>query len=135
VFEEYNHDCERYDTISSWAADVCHGCTQVALEGYAYGAKGRVFHIAENTGILKYKFFQSNIPVEVVSPSEIKKRATGNGNANKNDMHSAFQRETGYDLRKIMTPDKREVTNPVSDVVDAYYVCKCLYENIKFSMI
>jgi len=34
-----------------------------------------------------------------------------------------------------MTPDKKEVTNPVSDIVDAYYVCKCLYDNIKYTMI
>ena len=70
MFEEYNHECERYDTISSWAVDVCFGCEQVGLEGYAYGAKGRVFHIPENTGILKYKLFQHSIPVEVMSPSE-----------------------------------------------------------------
>ena len=43
-FDEYNHDCQRYDSISSWASDVCHGSDQVAIEGYAYGAKGRVFH-------------------------------------------------------------------------------------------
>ena len=135
VFEEYNHDCQRYDTISSWAADVCYGCDQIALEGYAYGAKGRVFHIAENTGILKYKFFQNNIPVEVITPSEVKKRACGKGNANKADMHSAFQRETGHNLAKTITPDKTGVTNPVSDIVDAYFVCKCLHDNIKYTIV
>ena len=108
IFEDYNHDCERYD-----------------------GAKGRVFHIAENTGILKYKFFQASIPVDVITPSEIKKKATGNGNANKNDMHKAFSRETGYNLLSIMTPLKKEVTSPVSDVVDSYYVCKRLWEKIQ----
>ena len=106
VFEEYNHDCERYDTISSWAADVCHGSDQVALEGYAYGAKGRVFHIAENTGVLKYKLFQANIPVEIISPSEVKKKATGKGNADKKAMHIAFMQETGYNLAALISPDK-----------------------------
>jgi Holliday junction resolvasome RuvABC endonuclease subunit len=130
IFDEYNHDCQRYDSISSWAVDVCHGCEQVAIEGYAYNAKGRVFHIAENTGILKYKFYQQSIPVEIISPSEVKKRATDNGNANKNEMHEFFKKETGYNLAGIMTPMKKDVTNPVSDVVDAYYVCKCLYERI-----
>ena len=131
IFEEYNHECERYDTISSWAVDVCFGCEEVAIEGYAYGAKGRVFHIAENTCILKYKFFQNTIPVDVITPSEIKKRATGNGNANKDAMHTAFSRETGYNLLSIMTPGKKEVSNPVSDVVDSYYVCKRLWQKIK----
>ena len=132
----YLTDTKKYaKTISAWAADVCYGCEQVGLEGYAYGAKGRVFHIAENTGILKYKFFQNNIPVEVITPSEVKKRACGKGNANKADMHSAFQRETSHNLAKIITPDKTGVTNPVSDIVDAYFVCKCLYDNIKYTMI
>jgi hypothetical protein len=131
IFEEYNHDCERYDTISSWAADVCHGSDQVALEGYAYGAKGRVFHIAENTGVLKYKLFQVNIPVEVISPSEVKKKATGKGNADKKAMHIAFMQETGYNLQTLITPDKKEPTNPVSDIVDSYYVCKALFEKLR----
>ena len=131
IFDEYNHDCERYDTISAWAVDVCYGCDEVALEGYAYGAKGRVFHIAENTGILKYKFFQASIPVDIIAPSEIKKRATGKGNATKDDMHRAFSGETGYNLLSAITPCKKEVANPVSDVVDSYYVCKRLWEKIK----
>jgi Holliday junction resolvasome RuvABC endonuclease subunit len=110
---------------------VCHGSDQVAIEGYAYGAKGRVFHIAENTGVLKYKLFQANIPVEVISPSEVKKKATGKGNADKKHMHIAFMQETGYNLATLMTPDKKEVTNPVSDIVDSYYVCKALFEKLK----
>jgi hypothetical protein len=135
IFEEYNHDCERYDTISSWAADVCYGCDEVALEGYAYGAKGRVFHIAENTGILKYKFFQASIPVDVITPSEIKKNATGKGNATKKDMHSAFQKETGYSLITTITPDKHDVVSPVSDIVDSYFVCKRLWEKIRLERV
>ena len=62
MLEEWNHDCERYDSISEWAVEMCAGCDQVAVEGYAYAAKGRVFNIAENTGILKYKFYQKSIP-------------------------------------------------------------------------
>ena len=32
---------------------------QVYLEGYSMGSRGRVFHIAENTGVLKQKNLQS----------------------------------------------------------------------------
>ena len=59
----------------------------VALEDYAFAAKGRVFHIAENTGILKYKLFQQGIPLETISPSAVKKNATGKGNADKEMMY------------------------------------------------
>ena len=128
IFEEYNHDCERYDTISSWAVDVCYGCDEIALEGYAYAAKGRVFHIAENTGILKYKFFQASIPVDVIPPSEVKKKATGNGNASKEDMHAAFIQDTGYSLMNAITPLAKKVGNPVSDIVDSFYICRRLWQ-------
>ena len=124
-------DCQRYSSISDWALEVCSGVDEVALEGYAMGAKGRVFNIAENTGILKWRLWQATTPIEVIPPSVIKKFATGKGNANKEKMHEAFMEETGVDLIKAMTPSKRKVGNPVSDVVDAYYICKYLYYNNK----
>ena len=130
-FSEYNQDCERYDTISEWVMRVCVGCEQVALEGYAYNAQGRVFHIAENTGILKYKLWQSSIPVEIVPPSHVKKIATGKGNADKEGMYEAFLNETFISLKDIITPNRSGVVNPVSDLVDAYYICKILYYSMK----
>ena len=39
-------------------------------------------------------------------------------------------RETGIELRKHITPDKTKVSNPVSDIVDSYYICKFLYDKI-----
>lgn len=131
LFEEYEEECERYDTISDWVMKIVTGCDQVALEGYAYGAQGRVFHIAENTGILKYKLYEASIPLEIVSPSAVKKLGTGKGNADKTMMHDSFFKETGIPLHKILTPNKKEIGNPVSDLVDAYYICKNLYLQIK----
>ena len=46
---DWDSDQERYETIADWAMDIVMGCTHVALEGYAYSAQGKVFHIAENT--------------------------------------------------------------------------------------
>ena len=132
LFWSYNQDAERYDSISEWAVEQVVGCNQVALEGYAYNAKGRVFHIAENTGILKYKMFQKSIPLDIVEPTKVKKFATGKGNASKADMYSAFTQETMIDLMQVVTPDKSEVDNPVSDIVDAYYICKLLHTNLVF---
>lgn len=130
-FAFYSGDYMRFDTISDWAMKYLRGVDQVCIEGYAFGAKGKVFHIAENTGILKYKIFQAQIPLEVAQPSAVKKLATGKGNATKDDMHAAFYKETGTDLLFFMTPGKKECISPVSDVVDSYYVCKYLFERIK----
>ena len=102
----------------------------VALEDYAYGAKGRVFHIAENTGILKYKLWQNSIPLDVVQPTKVKKFGTGKGNAGKPEMFQAFVEETGVDLRFHMNDTKKDIGNPISDIVDAYYICKYNYKEI-----
>lgn len=132
-FSEYDQDCERYDTISEWVMRICMGCEQVALEGYAYNAQGRVFHIAENTGILKYKLWQNSIPVEIIQPSHVKKMATGKGNADKETMYESFVKDTFISLKDIMTPNRTGVVNPVSDIVDAFYICKILYYSMKDS--
>lgn len=130
-FAYYSGDYMRFDTISDWAIKYLRGIEQICIEDYAFGAKGKIFHIAENTGILKYKIFQAQIPLEVASPSAVKKLATGKGNATKEDMHSAFYRETGIDLIFNITPGRTDCISPVSDIVDSYYVCKFLFEKIK----
>lgn len=59
--------------------------TLVVLEGYAFsmnmtGNSER----KELTGILKYKFHKSKIPVVIVSPMSLKKFITGSGKGDKN---------------------------------------------------
>jgi len=128
---DWNSDEERYETIADWAQDIVMGCSSVALEGYAFSASGRVFNIAENTGILKYKLYRLGIPVTVVPPTEVKKFATGKGNADKNQMYEAFVAETGCHLKMLLTPKRADSVSPVSDIVDSYYICKHMYEAIR----
>jgi len=128
---DWNSDEERYETIADWATDIVMGCSNVAIEGYAYSASGRVFHIAENTGLLKYKLYRMSIPVTIVPPTEVKKYATGKGNADKNQMYDAFFEETGLALKTELAPNRKEVASPVSDIVDSYYICKLLFDNLR----
>ena len=95
------------------------------LEDYAYAATGRVFNIGENTGILKYRLARSDINIYTVTPNEVKKFATGKGNANKELMLSNFITQTGVDVREIMDYAGE---NPISDIVDSYYICKYYHE-------
>ena len=127
----WDHDAERYCSIADWAQEKVMGCQEVSLEGYSYGSKGKVFHIAENTGVLKYKFFQHSIPIDIIAPTSVKKFATKKGNADKEMMHDAFLLETNYNLKKIITPLKKKASNPVSDIVDSYYICKMFYNKLK----
>ena len=101
---------------------------KIFIEGYSFGSKGQgLFQNAENCGILKYRLQEQNIPYETVVPSVVKKGATGKGNADKDMMYEAFVKETKTDLKKIF--DTEKVGNPISDIVDSYYIQKVGHEN------
>jgi hypothetical protein len=126
-FQEYVQDVDRFDTISEWATNLCIGAADVGMEGYAYGAKGRVFNLAENMGLLKYKLYKHAIPVTIVEPAKVKKCATGKGNADKQVMYETFSKETNTDLKSMF--NQKTLSNPVTDVIDSYYVLKALIES------
>jgi Holliday junction resolvasome RuvABC endonuclease subunit len=134
---EYNDNLERFthlaDQTVEWIlshAPTRHHGNLLAIEGYAFGAKGQVFNIGENTGILKYKLAKkvSNI-INVIAPTVIKKFATGKGNANKELMYEAFVKETGDDLAKLFEFDTYKGQSPVSDIIDSYYIAKYQHSN------
>lgn len=69
----------------------------VFVEGYAMGAKGRVFDIGELGGVVKVLLADLSIPCEVVPPASLKKWATGKGNANKDTMLETAIRKFGFE--------------------------------------
>jgi Holliday junction resolvasome RuvABC endonuclease subunit len=116
---------QRFHNISEWAmACIDDVEAKVVVEDYAMGAKGKVFHIAENCGLLKYKLWSEGFKFETLAPTALKKFATGKGNADKNSMHTQFVKDTGVDLMKEMTPNAKDCVSPVSDVVDSFYLAK-----------
>ena len=133
--KEYNTPIERFTNISSWALDIIHkhkkDTAKVFIEGYSFGSKGQaVFQIAENCGILKYRLQLSpSILYDTVVPSVVKKFASGKGNADKQLMYNSFLNHTGADLLKAF--DMGKLNNPVTDIVDSYYIAKVGYENFK----
>ena len=101
----------------------------IGLEDYAMGAKGRVFAIGENTGILKYKL--RGYSLSTYPPTVVKKFATDKGNANKELMYETFTEETGVDLKDFFPSKSEKIGNPISDIIDSYYICKKHYiENL-----
>ena len=133
--KEYNTPIERFTNISSWALDIIHkhkkDTAKVFIEGYSFGSKGQaVFQIAENCGILKYRLQMSpTILYDTIVPSVVKKHASGKGNADKQLMYNSFLNHTGADLLKAF--DMGKLNNPVTDIVDSYYIAKVGYENFK----
>ena len=127
-YPKYSSEIERYENLANWTIECIrwyHGRVEhVYLEDYAFAATGRVFNIAENTGILKYKLKQNGFRFTTIPPTVIKKIATGKGNANKELMYETFLTETNVDLRSRLSPKSNKIVNPVSDIVDSYYICQ-----------
>lgn len=121
-YPAWNTPEERYQGLSEWAISLAGASERVLIEDYALGAKGRVFHIGENAGLLKWKLWNSKIPFSVVGPTVLKKWATGKGNADKEQMHAHFEKRFGIDLQTKLAGREGKIGNPVSDVVDAVWL-------------
>jgi len=130
----YTSEPERYSQIADWVIDIIKSQSQlmigklwekkpiIQIEDYSYGSTGRVFHIAENLGLLKYKLkMECGWDYTLLPPSVVKKFATDKGNANKELMLDAFEKDTGTNLAQVF--DTTSIS-PVSDVADAYFICK-----------
>lgn len=125
LYPDYDCEEERHSRLAEWAltAILKHDVEWVAIEGYAYAAKGKVFNLAENTGLLKYVLWQNQFTPQIFEPQKIKKFATGKGNANKEAMETVFVAETGLDFRSLLGQSAKSF-NPSSDLIDGYYIAK-----------
>ena len=124
----YTSEPQRYNQIADWVIDIINSYVfwqeqpTIQIEDYSYGSTGRVFHIAENLGLLKYKLkMECGWDYTLLPPSVIKKFATDKGNANKDLMLDAFEKDTGTNLAQVFDTTSK---SPVSDVADAYFICK-----------
>lgn len=126
LIPEWECNEERYNIICDWATSILTKLkvTDVCLEGYAMGSqKGMLFNIAENTSLLKTFMWKNGIKFIIPAPTQIKKFATGKGNAKKDAMGECFIKETGVMLHEIMGK-KRIDMKPCNDIVDSYYMLK-----------
>lgn len=119
---EWTTQEERFDFISDHFASLMKEDDFVLLEGYAMGASGRVFHIGENTGLLKHKMWLLGCEFVVAPPSSIKKHATGKGNSDKAAMNDAFLERTGFDIKAALGLTAKQ-WSPSGDVVDSFFAC------------
>ena len=133
-YPEWKCEEERHEKLASWAYSRIQSCDEVFIEGYAFAtsAQAGVRSIAENTGLLKNKMWKNKISFMSYPPTVIKKFATGKGNANKEVMYEAFVDEllTPTDLKERLTPKATKIRNPISDIVDAYFIAKCGVEGM-----
>lgn len=107
-----------------------HQVEFVAMEGLAFGAKGRsVMTIGGLSHILRAKFIEHNLPFVIIPPTTLKKYWFGKGNANKENMYQATI-DKGYNIPILKNygtkknPDMRFDDN----VVDAFALCIFIQE-------
>lgn len=124
----YKNHMERYMNIAQWAMSCLPTDDDfvVYMEDYALAAKGQTFNIAENTAILKYFLHINSIEVTTIPPTTIKKFAI-KGNASKELMYEAFQGLCGINLMDMFEV-RGKLSNPITDIIDAYYIGLYGYE-------
>lgn len=117
----------------SGAQDFCSDADYVAIEDYAYAATGKVFHIAEFSGVLKHNLHISGKKLRLYDPPTIKMFATKRGNADKIAMVDHFDDPLGLWQNKpsvnFLIDSSRpnsKYDSPRSDIVDAYFIVKLL---------
>lgn len=126
--KSWKEDQERYDQIARWAINILDEVGEygeIAIEGYSMGSKGKVFNIAENTGVLKHEMWKRGWDIHIFPPTVIKKHATGKGNSDKTKMYDFWTERTKMDLKTKIQPT-RKLGSPTTDLVDAFFICEYL---------
>jgi len=124
----YSYDIERFSIIADKFITFLNknNCEFALFEAYAYGGSGKVFNLAESTGLMKHALTTNNISWSGETPPVFKKYATGKGNSNKDIMHDFFVKDTGVDFIKMFNQTK--LKSPADNLVDSYFICKYQHE-------
>jgi Holliday junction resolvasome RuvABC endonuclease subunit len=78
---------ERLAFLRTEILDRSAGADLIAVEGPAFGAKGSAYHqLAGMWWLITHALWRRNDRVAIVPPSNVKRYATGKGNANKDDI-------------------------------------------------
>lgn len=115
-----------YDIVEPYLKEIDY----VAIEDYAFGAKGKVFDLAEFAGSMKNYMYDRRIPIKKFPPMTVKLCAAGSGAADKVLMGMSFKASS---LSKLVNPYLfmlPEYDNPQEDLVDAIYMANTLRAEI-----
>lgn len=87
VTSKHTKDPERFVDITEQIMHHIKEGDKVALEGFAYGAKGRGVSTQYGIGwIIRTALYYADVDYLEVTPSQLKKFATGKGNSSKDNM-------------------------------------------------
>jgi hypothetical protein len=126
--------------IANLILDLIPENTIVGMEGFAYSSQSRSFiDLILFASIVRSKIYEKLKDIKIISPSELKKFATGKGNANKVSMYQSFIKEkddiNNHDLFKYIlennVANEKIVEKPIDDLIDSYWLNKYINKIIK----
>jgi len=89
---------ERLVTIRDWVMFNTAGADAVTIEDLPHGLRNAAAGaLGEMHGVVKVALWEAGIPFTLIPPANLKKYATGKGNADKLAMMSAACHRLGYD--------------------------------------
>lgn len=111
---------------------------QIAFEGYSYGSKGNaLIDLVTMTTVLKQMLHLLTMKkIYVFAPTQVKSIATRKGTAGKDLMFDTFLEEklvqsTSFkNYCKEVEIENGKIPKPLDDVIDSYFVAKCLIEKL-----
>lgn len=83
----------------------------VLIEGYSYNSRNGGERLGELGGVIRVALYEAGVPYVEVSPPQLKKYATGKGNASKDTVYGAAVHRAG---REFATTDE----------ADAWWLCQ-----------
>lgn len=118
---KWKDDYHRFFALADWSLSILiqYHVEIVAMEDYALGAQGKVFNIAECTGVLKHLMMLTGIRFYTFPPCYVKKTFTGKGNALKEDMGHEYKKKYGADISNLLEKNDNW-DSPISDIVDSH---------------
>ena len=133
---KWTDDYHRFFGLADWALSILiqYRVEIVAMEDYALGAHGKVFNIAECTGVLKQFMMMTGIKFYTFPPCYVKKTFFGKGNAVKEDMGMAYKQKYGVDISVLFEKDG-SWDSPMSDIVDSHAMLYTYFnglDNVKY---
>ena len=63
-----------------------------------------------------------------IPPTSMKKFVTTKGNAKKDQIYAKYVEETGLNLVEKLNYEAGEITSPLSDIADSYFLCKMAFD-------
>jgi len=101
--------------------DLSSNLKCLGLESVAMFAKGRVVQLAGLFGLIKYSVMKNGTCVYEFTPSSVKKYATGNGRADKQDVIDILPENVRLDFLDINE-------SKIDDLADAYFIARMTAE-------